>query len=206
MLETLKSFAGSANHPLGLLLLFAASVIEYLFPPFPGDSVTLFGAVLITTYSWSFWLIVLATTSGSTLGAAIDYWLGAAAHRRGPPKTARGERLRARVEEVTARFKKHGELLIVVNRFLPGIRALFFYAAGYSGMRFWRVIALAAASALAWNLLLVLVGAGIGANFDELMALAERYTLAVSALLALIALLLTARWLLRRRAVARKAP
>ena len=46
-------------------------------------------------------------------------------------------------------FETHGEVYILLNRFLPGVRALFVYAAALAGMRFWRVMLFALGSALA---------------------------------------------------------
>jgi membrane protein DedA with SNARE-associated domain len=199
VLELLREFASSPNHPLGLLLLLLSSAVEYLFPPFPGDTVTLFGAVLITSYRWSFWGIILTTTLGSLLGAAGDYALGALARRRFHPETPQGEVTARRIAKIAAGFEKHGELYIVVNRFLPGIRAFFFYAAGYSGMRLSRVLFYAALSAVAWNLLIIGVGATLGANLDELEGLAWRYTEAVWVLLGAVVLFFVGRSLWRRR-------
>ena len=71
MLPYLTALAQEPNHPLGLLFLFLSCVIEYLFPPFPGDTITLFGAVLITAYHWSFWWMMVVLTLGNLLGATL---------------------------------------------------------------------------------------------------------------------------------------
>lgn len=204
MLEYLKAFASETDHPLGLLILFASSAIEYVFPPFPGDTVTLFGAILVTAYRWSFFWVMALTTLGSLLGAMIDYHLGAWTRRRAKGETPQGKVTADHLARISRGFERHGELYIVLNRFLPGIRAFFFYAAGYAGMRLGRVLFFAALSALAWNLILVGVGSALGANLDELAHLVAEYTLIVWGVLAAIALFFLVRMVWRRRAGARR--
>lgn len=203
MLDWLLSLAQTANHPLGLLVLFASSAIEYVFPPFPGDTVTILGAVLITAHHWSGPLVLALTTAGSLLGAWIDYQLGALARRK--LRGAQPETQSATLAKILEKFSRYGELYIVINRFLPGIRAAFFYAAGLTGMRLGRVLFFAGISALVWNLLLIALGAGLGANLEDLLSLAQRYTLVVWLGLGLLAVVWLARWLVRRAKSQQKA-
>jgi membrane protein DedA with SNARE-associated domain len=175
MLSYLTTLAQSPNHPLGLFFLFLSSMIEYLFPPFPGDTVTLFGAVLITAYHWSFWWMMAALTLGGLLGATLDFQLGVWARKKAHQRADQGKKLAGNLEKLAEKLKVHGEAYIVLNRFLPGVRALFFYAAGFSGLRLGRVMLYATLSSLLWNLLIVAVGSMVGANFDKLQQLAMQY-------------------------------
>ncbi|MBM4320828.1 MAG: DedA family protein [Deltaproteobacteria bacterium] len=199
--------------PLALLVLFASSTLEYLFPPFPGDTVTLFGAFLVAARGWSFWAVLAATTLGSGLGAMLDYGLGLAALQRTrqrseppAPGARRPFHLRheAQLQWLAERFRRHGAWFIVINRFLPGIRAFFFIAAGMAGMRPAAVLFFSLLSALAWNLMLMMVGLALGASWPRLYALFLAYTHGIWLLLGVAALLLTAwallRWQRRRRA------
>ena len=77
-------------------VLFLSAAIEYLFPPFQGDTVTLFGAFLVATREWSLALVLGAVTLGSLCGAAGDYWLGAWLARRDSGRGDRGHRRRHR--------------------------------------------------------------------------------------------------------------
>jgi membrane protein DedA with SNARE-associated domain len=189
MIPYLNALAQDPNHPLGLLLLFLSSMIEYLFPPFPGDTITLFGAVLITAYHWSFWLMMVVLTLGSVLGAAIDFYIGVWARKKSDQKAEEGKKLAGHLEKLAEKLHKYGEAYIVINRFLPGVRAFFFYAAGFSGLRFGRVMLYATLSAICWNLCIVAAGAMVGANFDKLQVLAQEYTLIMWILMGSLVLL-----------------
>ena len=47
IIDWLIAFASDRDHPLGLAAMFGSAAIEYVFPPFPGDTISLLGAILI---------------------------------------------------------------------------------------------------------------------------------------------------------------
>ncbi|MCK9462477.1 MAG: DedA family protein [Proteobacteria bacterium] len=188
---------------LGAAALAAASLVEYVFPPFPGDTVTLFGAFLAATARWRVATVLAAVTFGSLAGAAIDFAIGRRLVSRPLEElTPRRRRLRERLAPIVARFERHGAAYLAVNRFLPGVRALIFVAAGAARLPLGRVLAFGAVSALLWNGLLIGAGFAVGENWEALLELLRRYTMAVwlalgCAALALVALVAVRRF--RRR-------
>lgn len=177
MLDWLIGFASERDHPLGFAALFASALLEYVFPPFPGDTITLFGAVLITAYGWSAAGVFGAVLSGSVGGGMLAYALGRRLRAR-QRADAPGAR-RAAIDRVIARFERHGPAYLVVNRFLPGLRAFFFVAAGMAGMRARDVLLYGAISAALWNAVIIGAGAALGANLDTLERWVTRYSAAV---------------------------
>jgi membrane-associated protein len=162
--------------PAAPLILFAASLLEYVFPPFPGDLLVVLGAWFAVQGVISWPLAFLAVTGGALFGAAIDHRLGrmlarrldATAGRRGPLSA---ERLARFVDA----YQRHGALLLVANRFLPGIRAFLFVAAGAAGLPLGRVLLLGGLSAALWNALLLAAGAFLARSLDDLLGLFRRY-------------------------------
>lgn len=157
-------------------ILAGAAAIEYLFPPFPGDTVTLAGAVLARLGNWSIPLIFSVLMAGNLMGAMADYLVG----RRllNPERLAR-QRGIANHTEMLARvltgFERFGPALLIVNRFLPGIRALFFVAAGMARLRPGAVLFYASISAALWTALLIGAGFLVGDNLPLLEQLFARY-------------------------------
>ena len=195
--------------PLAPVILFGASFIEYVFPPFPGDLVVVLGAWYAVHGQISWPATFLATTAGAVVGAWVDWRVGAAlgqtlerrAHRRtAVHKLLTEERLAA----FEASSRRWGGLLLVANRFFPGIRAFVFVAAGASGIPLRTVLFLGGISAALWNVLLLGAGALLAKNADELVAWLDRYTRAASMVLAAAAVVWAAAWLLRRRAARRR--
>ncbi len=186
--------------PFAPLVLLGASFVEYVFPPFPGDTIVLLGAWYAVHGALSWPTAFAAVTAGAVLGAWLDWRVGRAlAPRLESRAAAHGALDAARLARFEAAYRRWGALLLVANRFLPGIRAFLFVAAGASGIPLGRVLWLGAISAALWNALLLGVGALLVRNVDELVALATRYTNAVWVLLALAGCVLLARLLWNRR-------
>jgi membrane-associated protein len=191
-----------ATEGLGaLLVLFGSAVLEYLFPPFPGDTVTLFGAFLVAARGWSFGWVLGAVTLGSLVGAWLDYELGAAARRGAHGRLGRLPLVRgagARLAGLQARVQRHGLPLILLNRFFPGVRAFFFVAAGLAGLPRGPVLVLAFISASLWNLLVMGLGLGLGLSWPQLHQLFVTYGQVVWLLLGGLGLLGLGLWGVRR--------
>jgi len=181
LIEWLIGFASEQNHPLGLVALFGSAAVEYVFPPFPGDTITLLGAVLITGYGWSWWAVTGAVVAGSLLGSFADYWLGVRLRSR--PRSGKHTKRWAAVDRVVARFERHGPAYLILNRFVPGLRALFFVAAGMAGMRRRDVLLYGGLSVALWSALLIALGAALGANLEALERWMRRYSAVAWAIL-----------------------
>lgn len=186
---------------VALVALLLSSMIEYVFPPFPGDTVTLAGAVLVTAFGWAFLPVFTAVTVGSIAGSAIAFAAGQWLWRRGflsPTDGSHGNEARGTIQRLVTRFERHGEAYLVVNRFLPGIRALFFVAAGLAHMRLGRVMLFSAISATLWNLAIMALGLAIGTNLRRIEDIARSWSLVMSLIIGAVVLFLVARWALRR--------
>jgi len=198
--DAITAFLQQNNNPWGLGLLGLSALVEYVFPPFPGDTVTLFGAFLVVRYGWSLAWVFSAVMLGSTAGFVVDYAIGrrlARAYEEG--RLARSEKVREQIERVLASFRRHGPAYVVINRFLPGVRAVIFVAAGMARLDARRVMLYALVSAAAWNALIVAAGYAVGSSWERIERLFHHYALAVWILLGLVAVVLVARGLLRRR-------
>jgi membrane protein DedA with SNARE-associated domain len=187
---------GEVESPTGLAVLAAFCAIEYLFPPFPGDFAVIAGAFLVAARGWSLAPVLASTTAGSLVGAsahlALGRWLS---RRRWDPKGPRGQKLLAAIRATVERFDRHGAAYLALNRFLPGIRSVFFLAAGWSGMPVPKALGWGAVSALVWNLLLVGAAFLVGRRIDVLERILRGWSIAVWIAIAIA----IAVWLVRHR-------
>ena len=197
--QSIIDFLSAGQSAAGLAVLFASAAVEYVFPPFPGDSVTLFGAFLAATEGWSVPLVFTVVTLGSVVGAVIDYALGRRLARI-PRDRLSGDRrlLMERAQSIVDRFERHGAVYIAVNRFLPGIRALFFVAAGMARLPVGKVILWGAVSAAAWNALIIGAGFAVGKNWDRLSELLRTYTMVAWIVVGVVIAALIVRWFLKK--------
>jgi len=200
--KAITGFLRVNNNPLGLLLLGASAMVEYIFPPFPGDMVTLFGAFLVTRYQWSLPLVFLSVLTGSGLGSMMDFGVGVWLRQRYEDgRIFKRERSRRTVERVLASFRRYGEVYVALNRFLPAVRAFFFLAAGMAGLRAGRVLFFALVSAGAWNLLIIGAGYAVGANWERIKGLWQAYSIVAWSVLGAAAVLLLVRWAVRKKII-----
>jgi membrane-associated protein len=183
------------------LVLVLGSLVEYVFPPFPGDTLVLLGAWYAVHGELSWPVTFLSVTLGAIAGAWIDYQVGAALGRRLDRSAERRGPLTAdRLHRVEQGYRRYGVWFLVANRFLPGVRAFLFLAAGASGMPMSRVLLYGGISAAVWNALLLVAGAYLVRNLDEMVQLLERYTNTAWVVIAVAAVLLLLRALWLRRA------
>lgn len=183
IVDTLTTWVGHEDSLLGWLALAGSAAIEYVFPPFPGDVVTVLAASLVIAASWSWYGVLTALMLGSVVGAALTFELGVRWARR---RDERGH-VSAALDRLVAGFRRHGAVYLVLNRFVPGVRSAFFVAAGLAGMSRRAVYVYGALSALLWNLLLFAAGAALGASYERLERLVTTYTtFAVVALAAVV--------------------
>jgi membrane protein DedA with SNARE-associated domain len=181
----------------GLLVLAASAMLEYLFPPFPGDTITLAGAVLIPQAGWSPLAVFGAVMLGTTAGAAVDWRVGVwlADHREGDTwlhEWLRRDKVAERVDKLIAQFREHGAIYVTLNRFVPAFRALFFVASGLARLHLGKVLFFGCIGAGLWNGAILGAGYMVGYKLEALAALVDRYSrifwfvLAAIAIVALI--------------------
>ena len=201
MVEQFDSWARSLG-PFGPLAFALAAFIEYLFPPFPGDTLTLLAGVYAMRGEASWALVFGAVTLGSVAGAAVDYALGrliATRVEHQPDGKLFFWISHASIHKAQAKMREKGASILLMNRFLPAVRSLIFVAAGASRMPVRKVLVYGAISAMAWNGLIMGAGLAVGGNLNRVQALLDHYQRTALLLLVLVALVFGLRFLRKSR-------
>lgn len=182
--------------PVGVLAMaFGFAYIENLFPPSPSDVVLVVLGTLVGAGVIGFVPTLVAATSGSVLGFATAYALGARygeALAQSPLVPFITPPLIARVESW---FSKYHGLLVLGNRFLAGTRAVVSFVAGITRQPFVRTVVLSAISATVWNAILIYAGSAVGENWRSIDGWLSVYGWVVTGLL-VVALAI---WFIRKR-------
>jgi len=112
-----------------------------------------------------------------------------------------------RVVKVRELFARHGPKLIMVARFLPGLRAPTFFVAGSSGVPYWKFFCFDGLAALVSAPLWVLLGNWAGRHHAlvRAMAAAKRVQFGIFIALGAGAVLLLGWWLWKKRGQRLKA-
>jgi membrane protein DedA with SNARE-associated domain len=177
------------------LFLFLNAAFESVFPPYPSDAFVLVFSFLAGRGYYDPYLVYLLTVAGSVAGIILIYEIG---KRYGDgllavlSRTVLGRVFTVHlIERARNKFRERGDLILLFNRFLPGMRAPICLAAGIVGIRIDRVVVYSTISALAWNAFLITAGFYVGATWDEASRFLRNYTVIAALVLMLILALLT---------------
>ncbi|MCP3958497.1 MAG: DedA family protein [bacterium] len=160
--------AALALPPLVLpLFVFASALIEYVFPPYWGDTFMLVGFFLAGQGAMSPPVAFAAAFSGSVVGSIVAYQLG---RRYGLALVRRVSARRQQVSRGRLRdlFRRFGKKLLMVNRFLPVVRGFLLYGAGALKLPFRPVILYCTVSNLLFVGLLMSLGLWTAGSWTEI--------------------------------------
>jgi membrane protein DedA with SNARE-associated domain len=197
---TLTEVLTRSGSVTGAAILGAAAGIKYVFPPFPADIVIVSGVFLIARGNAALAVVALAVLGGSAVGFMLAYgagrWLGEKEEHwvggwRG--------RLKPRIDAILVRFKRHGALYVTANRFIPAVRPLIFLAAGMTRLPIIKVLACGLLGAAIWNGLLFGLGITFGGDWSRAQSVITWWGLVAGGVIALVALVILARHLWRKR-------
>jgi membrane protein DedA with SNARE-associated domain len=167
-------------------------LIENLFPPIPSEIVMPFAGFLAADGgSVSFVGIVVAGTLGSVAGAVIIYWIGMWADepvvRTFVRRYGRFFMLKeSDIDRTLAAFERHGELYVFVGRLIPLVRSLISLPAGMQRMPFGKFLLFTTLGSALWTGILSYAGYVLGENWEQVLAVVDRYQLVTMVVLGVI--------------------
>ncbi|WP_407658876.1 DedA family protein [Leptospira soteropolitanensis] len=167
--------------PLVLWVFFCFSnFLENVFPPWPGDTVTVFSGFLSSSQDspLSFFSVVLATYLGNLLGALVMYYFGERILQF--LKRSRFPFLSALYQEENLQktlvwFRKHEMIVVLLSRFSAGIRFFVSIVAGMSKMNIIKFVLLYSLAISIWCGLLLLGGSLLGSNWNQIVVMLSYY-------------------------------
>jgi membrane protein DedA with SNARE-associated domain len=180
--------------------LIAGGVLAWLASPL--EQVTLAGMAADS----GFQVMVVVGMAGILLGDSVIYWAGRVVGRRvaevwpfrrliTPEKLERVERL----------LRQRGKVVVMVARFLPGLRAPTYFTVGHSRVPYWEFLLFDGLAALVSAPLWVCLGFWFGDDIERAARAGSRFGgYILAGVLALVAILIARAWLQRRREGARK--
>ncbi|MHB8234180.1 MAG: DedA family protein [Solirubrobacteraceae bacterium] len=160
----------------GYLAVAGFVALEDFGVPVPGETILILGSVYAGTGRLSLALVLLlgflAAVAGDNLGFAIG-------HFGGRPLAERYGRYvlltPARLDRATAIFERHGGKIIVVARFVEGLRQANGIIAGIAGVAWRRFLAFNALGAALWVATWASVGYFSGSHIGPIYDAASRY-------------------------------
>lgn len=145
-----------------------SSYIENIFPPFPGDLVTITGGALAAAGRLEAAGVFIAACLGGMSSAMTVYYLGRK-HGRQFFLNKNYKYFSANdINKMEAWLKRRGTLLLLFNRFVVGARTVIMLVAGLGNYRASRTFALISISFCIFNGILLFGGHLFIVNFDTI--------------------------------------
>lgn len=148
------------------VFLFVSAIVENLFPPIPGDTITAFGAFMVGAGRLNYFLVYISTTLGSVIGFMSLFYLGRYLEREFFLQKDFKYFSAQSILAAEKWFDKYGYFVILGNRFLPGIRSVISIVSGISNLSPFRVFILSLISAGIWNFIWIQAGFMLGNRWD----------------------------------------
>jgi membrane protein DedA with SNARE-associated domain len=179
--------------------LAGSALVETIFPPYPGDTVTVVGGAMAGGGKLTAFLVWLSSVAGCFAGTMMLYFVGrGSGHRllrRHVARLGPGSEL-SRVE---AWFTRWGKLVVLGSRFLPAVRSLIAVGAGTTGMKIVPMAVLSLVGIAVWHGLLVGGGVVLGTNWQRLALVLARYSQILLGTLLLVVVAAVLAKVVRRR-------
>ena len=175
---------------LAILAIFGVLLLCGLGLPIPEDIPLISAGYLIHLRQTTWVTALLVCMAGVLIGDTIIFWFG----RRLGKKLLRSRLVMffttpKKIIKVKAYYRKYGPKIILVGRFLPGLRAPIFFVAGSSGLRYPKFITYDGIAALVSVPLWLFLGSKFGNEIDSLLGYIQRgKTIAFSVLGGLVIL------------------
>ncbi len=185
MVENLWALLSSAAEVWHPLFLGLTSLIETLFPPFPGDVVFVALAGLAWRSGMPWWLMLSSGLAGCLVSTIVLDRIGRSQGLEKLEKLVIGTSGRNGLKKARAAIASKGVWILVASRFIPGIRSLLIIAASSSGISRNRVIFCAGSSAALWYGILTAAGYFAGSTLDGAEEFMSGFTEILWAIIAL---------------------
>ena len=199
MLQDIITYISTLDPALIYVVLCFFAFIENILPPSPSDFVLIVGATLISNSTIGFVPILILTSIGSGLGFIVMYligeYFGEKILRSGKLKFIKAESL----EKADKFFHKYGYKIIIINRFLPGTRAVVSFFSGVHKLKPVPTFTYAALSSLLWNSLLIFLGIQLGNNLELIDKYLKEYSQIIFGILALTAFVFLVKFILNKK-------
>ena len=175
------------------LFIFLSGVVENLFPPYPGDTVTFIGGYLAGTGLLTFSLVFFSASFGCLAGAMILYALGKNKGRGIFLKNKGQVFNKAQLERVENWFKRYGEKVLILSRFLPGVRSVVALTAGVGNVKLQKMTGYTLISILLWNSIILFSAFKVQENWREILGMIQVYNKVVLTVVIIVVIV----WLIK---------
>ncbi|HEY1714202.1 MAG TPA: DedA family protein [Solirubrobacteraceae bacterium] len=184
----------------GYLAVAGLVLVEDFGVPVPGETILILAAVYAGTGRLNILLVALLGFCGAVLGDNVGFAIGHFGGRRLVLRYGRYVFITPeRLDRATDFFERHGGKIIIVARFIEGLRQANGIVAGITGMHWRRFLIFNAIGAALWVGVWTTLGYVSGSHIDTIYNAGVRYSTYLLVVLVIVVIGYVARRLIRRR-------
>jgi membrane protein DedA with SNARE-associated domain len=174
-MENLFDWIEHSNQIWVYLFIFGISLVENMFTPLPGDTITVFGAYLAGMGKIEPLGVFISATSGGVLGVMGLYFIGLRIRGKIEEKGKLSFIRKDSVHIAEAKFQRWGFLVLLFIRFFWNLRFAIALFAGMSRLDWKKTAICTLIGTCIYNTILVYLGMKLGENWKTYGPLIWKY-------------------------------
>ncbi|WHY76864.1 VTT domain-containing protein [Neobacillus sp. WH10] len=160
----------------GYIVLFAALFLELIAFPLPGEVLMSYSGFLVFQGHLNWLVSILMAGAGACTGMTLSYWIG---FKLGKPFFVKyGHRFHLgpeRIEKTSQWYSKHGNKLLIIAYFIPGVRHITGYFSGITRLPFRKFALFAYSGAFIWVTTFITLGKILGPQWEQFHSSIKTY-------------------------------
>jgi membrane protein DedA with SNARE-associated domain len=156
-----------SGNPWAYGVVAGIAALDAFFPLVPSETAVITAGTLAAGGDLLVYLLIPAAALGAFAGDNVSYFLGDAVGEPAAQRLFRGEKGRARLRWGRRQLDRHGAVIILAARFVPGGRTATTFAAGMLDFSWRRFAVYDATAAIIWATYSALVGFVGGTAFQD---------------------------------------
>lgn len=186
----------------GYVAMFVAMVLENANIPIPSEVVLGFAGYLIAQHIFDMTTTIIVGSLAGIIGSVLSYWIGQYGGR--PLLLKYGKYVffnEHKFQMAENLFDKYGGAAVFFGRLIPGVRTFISLPAGIARYPMHKFILWTVIGTLPWTILLVWMGAKLGAHWQDLIQYNHVFLYIVVAIVVVAAIILGFRYWLKKKRV-----
>ena len=177
-----------------VLMALANSLI-----PIPSEVILPVAGYLVFLGQLNFWVVLFVSSFASLIGTLVDYWIGLYLGRAAVLRYGRYVRLNENHLKTSEKwFAKYGEITVLLMKFVPLVRILVAFPAGFAEMKLWKFILFSTIGIFVYGAILIYIGEFFGANYTSIVSSLSNAFLIIEILAVVVAAMILFLWFRRK--------
>lgn len=176
-MNTLQFVIELLNH-YGYVVLIIALMLELIAFPLPGEALMTYCGYIIYMKKMNWAFSIIAAALGAAAGITLSYYIGKALGIRFFEKYGHYIHMdRKRLDRLSSWFEEHGNKMLIVAFFIPGVRHVTGYFSGITKIPYKKFALNAYIGAFFWTSTFISLGKVLGADWEKYHILIKKYLL-----------------------------